>query len=264
MLQGAHRDPGATTSAAMGWLKHLFLTRAQEDPRSHKRWLPTTAYATRQAVYQDYVEDMAKGQQKSVSYAYFLVLWKEHWPNVGFPRHNPFARCDICDELRKAMDLCTFQTEDGSGHSALKVHLDRHLKMVSADRQHYHEQRQVSMRNFQMKSKILACHIFSAMVAAAVHLMLLAILLRFAGALFHCRTCLEWSWQQATFKYADLALRLPQLWDTFNAFLVPIRKLKASSSSACICILDHRSSQLLIVATSTIAPLISQPSTCLL
>ena len=123
-------------------MKTKFDQLAQEDPRSSTKWLPSTAYTTKVAVWGDYTKDTTAGRQV-VCYDYFIKLWKKHFNNVAFTRHNPFARCDLCDQLSKAITMCTAraQEEHSGGLSALRAARERHLSKQAADRTHYHGMR---------------------------------------------------------------------------------------------------------------------------
>ena len=145
-----------TTQIAINWQKTKFDQLAQEDPRSSMKWLPSTTYTTKAAVYQDYKKEAThnaditlNSQKQVVTYSYFIKLWNTHFSNVTFPRNNPFARCDLCDMLDKAIAMCTArcQGEHSVGLKALQGARERHVGKQSLDRTHYHSKRWVILTN---------------------------------------------------------------------------------------------------------------------
>lgn len=134
------RDAGHAAMVAKAWMRAKFNDLAQWDPRSSNRWLPSSAYTTKRAVWDDYVSETATS---TITYDYFTKLWSKDFSNVKFPRYNAFAQCDVCLELDKAILRCTVQSnkEHDCGLKALQARKKEHLEAMTEDRQHYREKK---------------------------------------------------------------------------------------------------------------------------
>ncbi|XP_035680730.1 uncharacterized protein LOC118418795 [Branchiostoma floridae] len=116
---------------AHAWLRHFADFFGDKMPDNIAIHLP--ASMTRDAVYERYMEKMAETHQKTVGKSTFMTMWREDLSGVKIPKTNRFSKCDVCQDLRKAVR----EAATAERREQIKSDLQLHFKQQKQERQVY-------------------------------------------------------------------------------------------------------------------------------
>lgn len=133
-LQGMSKRERPMTIACLAWMKSFFDLKAQYYPNKERRYISYESFRTRKAIHDVYKGDETAAGRLCVTYDHFCKLWMKHFSRVEFPRSIVLAKCDACEEIGKALALCTSSSQENTGARALKTMQTLHMEKMNKDR----------------------------------------------------------------------------------------------------------------------------------
>ncbi|XP_077986807.1 uncharacterized protein LOC144441142 isoform X2 [Glandiceps talaboti] len=136
-LKNIHGNTGMLRSRvevnlAKAWLTNYVALMGDKMPNTDQIHLPSSM--TKIHVYTDYLADTRQPQSQKISQSSFYELWSKEFNHVRIPKENRFAKCTVCDDLKRASHV----KNDVNEKKAIVMDLKEHYLHQKKQRESYY------------------------------------------------------------------------------------------------------------------------------